>query len=615
METNIASSSSLGQIHFEEIDYSEIDFIETVSAGTYGVIKKAKWRGLIVAVKTMESEDEKKAFRNELKQLSRVKHENIVVLYGASVQAKVCLVMEYAEGGSLYDLLHSSDVHYSTAQAMYWLCQCAKGVAYLHKERLVHRDLKSPNLLLVGNGTRLKICDFGTACEFRTHMTNCTGSAAWMAPEVFEGNNYTEKCDVYSFGIILWEVTARKKPFDDIGGPAFRIMWAVHQGQRPPPIESMPASLENLMKLCWHKDPQQRPSFNEVAEFMEEVLKHCPGYDDPLFYEGSEEFERDSETGSSATNASTVTAIYQTSEPPNMGMGPTGEHSTSPHHPAMLAQSMAELHMHNQPPQVQQQPAAVYHPSSYHYATPARPSETHYYPPSAYPEYLNHHYSGLPSGNERSERIKPAVMRSQSSEAAYSHQQSQQHPYGYYPMPHEPGYRSNPTMQWMQPVYGSPHHQPPPLQPQAYHPPTAPSVVYVQQENSRDERPPAPRHSLGSRDASRNSLIRLSQNREKPDVRFPELDWQNQPLPPATNSLESEKTYEEHCRLAEEYLRLGAEIRKQEGKRNQLNILLTSDGDELLRGRKRLERYTQLMEQKELLLSQQKKYRTELDRM
>jgi mitogen-activated protein kinase kinase kinase 7 len=286
------SLASLDVVDFQEIDYSEIHFGETVNSGTYGVVRRAKWRNIDVAVKVMESEEEKKAFRNELKQLSKVNHENIVKLYGACVHKLTCLIMEYAEGGSLYDLLHNSDVNYTTPQAMYWLYQCAKGVEYLHSLRIVHRDLKSPNLLLVGDGTRLTICDFGTACEARTHMTNCTGSAAWMAPEVFEGNNYTEKCDVYSFGIIVWEVTARKKPFDSIGPGAFRIMWAVHQGERPPMVQKMPPAIENMMTRCWDKEPTVRPSFTEIIEFMELLLKHLDGYNEPLFYDGSEEVEK-----------------------------------------------------------------------------------------------------------------------------------------------------------------------------------------------------------------------------------------------------------------------------------------------------------------------------------
>jgi mitogen-activated protein kinase kinase kinase 7 len=96
-----------------------------------------------------------------------------------------------------------------------------------------------------------------------------------MAPEVFESWNYTEKCDVFSWGIILWEVLARKKPFDEIGGPAFRIMWAVHSGQRPPLLQNCPQVIENLMTKCWAKDPTERPSMETVEETVEQIFQFC----------------------------------------------------------------------------------------------------------------------------------------------------------------------------------------------------------------------------------------------------------------------------------------------------------------------------------------------------
>uniref|UniRef100_A0A8C4GLT6 Mitogen-activated protein kinase kinase kinase 7 n=1 Tax=Dicentrarchus labrax TaxID=13489 RepID=A0A8C4GLT6_DICLA len=223
-----------------------------------------------------------------LRQLSRVNHPNIVKLYG-SCHSPVCLVMEYAEGGSLYNVLHGAEPlpYYTASHAMSWCLQCSQGVAYLHgmkPKALIHRDLKPPNLLLVAGGTVLKICDFGTACDIQTHMTNNKGSAAWMAPEVFEGSNYSEKCDVFSWGIILWEVITRRKPFDEIGGPAFRIMWAVHNGTRPPLIKNLPKPLESLMTRCWSKDPSQRPSMEEIVKIMTHLMKYFPGSDEPLQY-------------------------------------------------------------------------------------------------------------------------------------------------------------------------------------------------------------------------------------------------------------------------------------------------------------------------------------------
>ncbi|XP_051265870.1 mitogen-activated protein kinase kinase kinase 7 isoform X3 [Dicentrarchus labrax] len=273
---------------FEEINYEDIEVEEVVGRGAFGVVCKAKWKGKDVAIKTIESESERKAFIVELRQLSRVNHPNIVKLYG-SCHSPVCLVMEYAEGGSLYNVLHGAEPlpYYTASHAMSWCLQCSQGVAYLHgmkPKALIHRDLKPPNLLLVAGGTVLKICDFGTACDIQTHMTNNKGSAAWMAPEVFEGNNYSEKCDVFSWGIILWEVITRRKPFDEIGGPAFRIMWAVHNGTRPPLIKNLPKPLESLMTRCWSKDPSQRPSMEEIVKIMTHLMKYFPGSDEPLQY-------------------------------------------------------------------------------------------------------------------------------------------------------------------------------------------------------------------------------------------------------------------------------------------------------------------------------------------
>uniref|UniRef100_A0AAX7T996 mitogen-activated protein kinase kinase kinase n=1 Tax=Astatotilapia calliptera TaxID=8154 RepID=A0AAX7T996_ASTCA len=230
---------------FEEINYEDIEVEEVVGRGAFGVVCKAKWKGKDVAIKTIESESERKAFIVELRQLSRVNHPNIVKLYG-SCNSPVCLVMEYAEGGSLYNVLHGAEPlpYYTASHAMSWCLQCSQGVAYLHgmkPKALIHRDLKPPNLLLVAGGTVLKICDFGTACDIQTHMTNNKGSAAWMAPEVFEGT-------------------------------------------RPPLIKNLPKPIESLMTRCWSKDPSQRPSMEEIVKIMTHLMKYFPGSDEPLQY-------------------------------------------------------------------------------------------------------------------------------------------------------------------------------------------------------------------------------------------------------------------------------------------------------------------------------------------
>uniref|UniRef100_A0A3Q3L3Z9 Mitogen-activated protein kinase kinase kinase 7 n=1 Tax=Mastacembelus armatus TaxID=205130 RepID=A0A3Q3L3Z9_9TELE len=286
---------------FEEINYDDIEVEEVVGRGAFGVVCKAKWKGKDVAIKTIESESERKAFTVCIRVLSACFLWRFVVYGGCD-----CAL--------LFTVLHGAEPlpYYTASHAMSWCLQCSQGVAYLHgmkPKALIHRDLKPPNLLLVAGGTVLKICDFGTACDIQTHMTNNKGSAAWMAPEVFEGSNYSEKCDVFSWGIILWEVITRRKPFDEIGGPAFRIMWAVHNGTRPPLIKNLPKPIESLMTRCWSKDPTQRPSMEEIVKIMTHLMAYFPGSDEPLQYpyQYSDEAQSNSatSTGSYGTGTST----------------------------------------------------------------------------------------------------------------------------------------------------------------------------------------------------------------------------------------------------------------------------------------------------------------------
>uniref|UniRef100_A0A182P6L5 Mitogen-activated protein kinase kinase kinase 7 n=1 Tax=Anopheles epiroticus TaxID=199890 RepID=A0A182P6L5_9DIPT len=279
------------------IDINEIEQIATVGKGSYGTVVKAKWRNKFVAVKYMEVISEQ-AFTAEVSHLSRVAHPNIIELYGACTEKPhVCLVMEYADGGSLHKVLHCRPRPvYTAAHAMSWARQCAEGVAYLHDmtpRPMIHRDLKPPNLLLVRNGTVLKICDFGTVTDKSTLMTNNKGSAAWMAPEVFEGSSYTEKCDVFSWGIILWEVIAREQPFKHID-TSYAIMWRVHQGSRPPLIDHCPKPIEQLMIRCWDKDPISRPSMKEVVSVMNELCKLFTGENEEIGGEFLPEDEEES---------------------------------------------------------------------------------------------------------------------------------------------------------------------------------------------------------------------------------------------------------------------------------------------------------------------------------
>ncbi|KAH8410505.1 hypothetical protein KR215_010381, partial [Drosophila sulfurigaster] len=172
--------------------------------------------------------------------LSLANHDNIVRFLGITKDGdnRTVMVMEYAACGSLHNMLHNNGISlaYTRRNGVGWMLQCAKGVEYLHKfsPKILHRDLKPQNLLLFNDCRTLKICDFGTAKELATKMSNGVGTARYMAPEIVEGSKYTEKCDVYSFGIILWEVISRKKPFYNLENKtSYFILNKVIEGKIP----------------------------------------------------------------------------------------------------------------------------------------------------------------------------------------------------------------------------------------------------------------------------------------------------------------------------------------------------------------------------------------------
>lgn len=260
----------------EKIRFSELQLSsQTLGSGSFGTVFRGRWRNRKVAVKQYKTREEIDSFMVEIKQLSCVKHPNIVTLYGASTSNdNAYLVMEMAENGSLNYLLHENKKQeYDLRHACTWAAQTARGVAYLHGIRpkpIMHRDLKPANLLLFSRGKILKICDFGTACTVKTQMTNNTGSASYMAPEVFATSNYLESGDVYSWSIIFWEILARTHPYSDTYSNPYQILWRVKQeGIRPYYLENCPDIIWNLITISWDTDPKKRPTMREIAKEME----------------------------------------------------------------------------------------------------------------------------------------------------------------------------------------------------------------------------------------------------------------------------------------------------------------------------------------------------------
>ena len=140
---------------------------------------------------------------------------------------------ELAEGGSLYTILHRKKRKIPTAdQSLSWALHIASGMEHLHSHDIMHRDLKSPNVLL--SHGYVKVCDFGTARRMTgtSVSTKQAGTYRWMAPEISENARITKKCDVFSYGMILYEIYALEVPFAEIPGE-LKVCWAITKGQRP----------------------------------------------------------------------------------------------------------------------------------------------------------------------------------------------------------------------------------------------------------------------------------------------------------------------------------------------------------------------------------------------
>ncbi len=183
----------------------------------------------------------------------------------------VCLVTELCSNGSIRDLIKSKDFEWTWDLVVSFALDVAMGMHYLHRlatPPLVHRDLKSANLL-VNDSWRVKIADFGLAKladVSKMRQQSLAGTYQWMAPEMMEGRPYNEKVDVYSFGIVLWELCSKRLPFTEFPNEVALSRAVVDRGVRPPIPRDTPRSLAELMVRCWQPDHRRRPSFNEIKD-------------------------------------------------------------------------------------------------------------------------------------------------------------------------------------------------------------------------------------------------------------------------------------------------------------------------------------------------------------
>uniref|UniRef100_A0A674BWP6 mitogen-activated protein kinase kinase kinase n=1 Tax=Salmo trutta TaxID=8032 RepID=A0A674BWP6_SALTR len=242
-----------------EVPFEDISELQWVGSGAQGAVFLGKLHGQEVAVKKVRDIKE-----TDIRHLRKLKHPNIITFKGICTQAPCyCILMEYCAQGQLYEVLRAGR-KITPSLLIDWAMGIAGGMNYLHLHKIIHRDLKSPNMLITYDDA-VKISDFGTSKEMSDKSTKMSfaGTVAWMAPEVIRNEPVSEKVDIWSFGVVLWEMLTGEVPYKDVDSSA--IIWGVGNNSLNLPVpESCPDGFKILLRQCWSCKPRNRPSFRQI---------------------------------------------------------------------------------------------------------------------------------------------------------------------------------------------------------------------------------------------------------------------------------------------------------------------------------------------------------------
>ncbi|MBA0619662.1 hypothetical protein Godav_005479 [Gossypium davidsonii] len=275
-----------------EIDLAKLDIRHVIAHGTYGIVYRGVYDNQDVAA--AEAAALRASFRQEVAVWHKLDHPNVTKFIGASMGTSnlkipskdstsesnnslpsraCCVVVEYLPGGTLKNFLIRNRRKKLAFKVVVQLAlDLSRGLSYLHSKKIVHRDVKTENMLLDAR-RNLKIADFGVArveAQNPKDMTGETGTLGYMAPEVLDGKPYNRRCDVYSFGICLWEIYCCDMPYADLTFAEVSSA-VVRQNLRPEIPRCCPGSLASIMRKCWDAHPDRRPDMDEVVRLLEAV--------------------------------------------------------------------------------------------------------------------------------------------------------------------------------------------------------------------------------------------------------------------------------------------------------------------------------------------------------
>ncbi|XP_072992046.1 uncharacterized protein [Typha latifolia] len=276
------------------IKNEDLEDLRELGSGAFGTVYHGKWRGTDVAIKRIKdicfsyqsSQTDKltSEFLREADILSRLHHPNVVAFYGVVKDGpggKLATVTEFMVSGSLKKVLLRKDRYLDRRKRLMLAMDAAIGMEYLHSKDVIHFDLKCDNLLVNLKDQSRPICkvaDFGLSRMKLTTMVSggMRGTLPWMAPELLTINKskVSEKVDVYSFGIVMWEILTGDEPYADMHTGAV-IGGILSNTLRPLVPTSCDVEWRKIMENCWSDNPEQRPSFTQIVIHLRSMLEVC----------------------------------------------------------------------------------------------------------------------------------------------------------------------------------------------------------------------------------------------------------------------------------------------------------------------------------------------------
>jgi len=265
---------------------SEFELKRNIGQGGFAEVfwsyQTSKGSNKVVAVKRLKSNHFTQYlfqfFKREVQILSQIHHPALLPFVGLTITPPFYIITEFMEGGCLFHRLHEKTPLRDPTKLTIIALGVAYGLQYLHSQRVIHRDLKSLNVLLDANDFP-KVCDFGMSRVMpndNSLMTGSVGTAQWMAPEIIKSEFYSEKSDVYSYGIMLWELITAEIPFKQMRD--VQVSYAVANNNARPMIpQNCPPKLAKLVRICWDSNPNERPDFSTIVKLFESGEMNFPG--------------------------------------------------------------------------------------------------------------------------------------------------------------------------------------------------------------------------------------------------------------------------------------------------------------------------------------------------